>query len=96
MRYEEVKNPRKRAEEYRDSEPISLAFVFLEEKWHDAAVKWCKKNWVEHHTFPYKEGKVSLVTTSFHRESADRVFEELGHLSPNVVTTASIKWVDIK
>ena len=95
MRYDEVINPRKRAEEYKDGEPISQAFVFFSKKWHDKAVEWCKKHKTEYHELEYKDKEVSLIVTTYTKKSAGEVFETLGNLDPSFLTTLSSGWVDI-
>lgn len=93
MRYEEVINPRKRALEYKDGEPISQAFVFFSKKWHDKAVEWCKKHETEYHEIT--GDAVSLIVTTYSKKDADKVFNSLGNLDPSFLTTLSSGWVDI-
>jgi len=93
MRYQEVENPRKRAEEYKDGEPISQAFVFFNKNWHDKAVEWCKTHETEYHEITGEAA--SLIVTTYSKKSADEVFNSLGNLDPAILTTISSGWVDI-
>lgn len=93
MQYRIVENPRKRALEYKDGEPISQAFVFFNKYGHDKAVEWCKKHETEYHEITGEA--VSLIVTTYSKKSADEVFEALGNLDPSFLTTLSSEWVDI-
>ena len=99
MNYEIVPNPRKRALEYKEGEPMSVGYQFFDEQAYQNAKKWLDRQGVKFTDNGFTESSefiAHVIVTSYSTKDSNFVFNNIDYAEPTRLCVIGSRMVDLK